>query len=657
MGWSTRVMLVGLVALQWSAFGKQVRFQSGQKATLETHVLSNERLDSASVSPLEFQLSVPAIDLQKQTDGFTALTVEGLTPKEAYGSPEVFSTGSLIVVPQGYEASLQILQQEQQQVKETVLRPCQHQLRCDSKVDGFAFNNALYSSRGLYPAEVATLEEVGYVQNVHLMRVAFNPVQMDFANSALTVTTQLSVRVEFKQVADAKVVVVPKSVRQLLAGFTANGADVRNLVRANREPETLVVMVADSLKNAIAPLVTWKQQRGFNVKVVTFTEAGNTKEAAKAYLQKLYQDSVVKPSYLLFVGNNTTMPTYFESTGSGSAASDYQYALLANADAIPDLPYGRLAAENEKDVTTQINRWIAYEKEAMSETWYPQAMTIASNEGSGPSDKEYAVQIQDALKVGKYMKFDSFFQADKNATAQNITTALEEGRSWIAYFGHGTGTSWGSTNDAFNVKTVEGLKNKRLPFIVDVACQNASWVKIPKSFGKAWVTQETDGKATGAVAFYGGSVNISWHPPAVMSVGMAKSHFEKNITGLGANALAGQLYLIEKMGNSAATLDNVKWYNLLGDPTLLMRTANPINMHVKTRSVNPDELTVTATNDAGEGIANLTVSVTQKGRNPVAVGKTSANGEAVLNLGLMALEDPILTVTGYNMVTVQQPLN
>lgn len=659
MGWTLRVGLVALVALNFSAFGQRVQFQYGQKANLEARVLSNARVDGVQVSPIELRLTVPAIDINQDRDGFSALAVEGLTPKIVYGSPEVSATGSLIVVPEGFEPVLHIIHQEQRNVENTVLRPCQHQLRCDGKVDGFAFNDALYSSNGLYPAQVASLEEVGRMQNVHLMRVALNPVQENFANRSLVVTTDIKVRVEFKQVGRAALVEVPKSISQLVEGFTVNGKDVAGLVRANREPETLVIFVADSLKAAIAPLVQWKQERGLNVKVVTLTEAGGTKEATKTYVQKLYKESTVKPSYLLFVGNNTTMPTYFESTASGSAASDYQYSLLANDDAVPDLPYGRLAADNEADVKTQINRWIDYEKSAESESWYPQAMTIASNEGSGPSDKEYAIQIQDALKVGKYSKFDSFFQGEQSATSKNILGAAEEGRSWIAYFGHGSGTSWGSTNDTFNVSTVGTLKNTgRLPYIIDVACQNASWVKINKCFGKAWVTQESGGKAAGAVAFYGGSVNISWHPPAVMSVGVAKSHFEKSISSLGASTLAGQLYLIEKMGSNSQTLDNVKWYNLLGDPSLTMRTAVPVALNVKTaRSKgHRQDLTVTVTNDEGSGVSGLTVSVTKAGRNPVAVGKTDSSGEAVLDLGMGALTDATLTVTGYNTKTVQQQL-
>jgi hypothetical protein len=76
----------------------------------------------------------------------------------------------------------------------------------------------------------------------------------------------------------------------------------------------------------------------------------------------------------------------------------------------------------------------------------------------------------------------------------------------------------------------------------------------------------------GTVAYYGGSVNISWHPPAIMSVGIAKRRFENSVRTIGSSVLAGQLYLLEQMGESSQVTDNMKWYNLFGDPSLVVRT-------------------------------------------------------------------------------------
>jgi hypothetical protein len=397
---------------------------------------------------------------------------------------------------------------------------------------------------------------------------------MDMANQRLLVATRMQLNVHFKQVSRAVVPhSVSKSVLETLQASTVNGKSLNQLIRSNGRADRMVILTADSLKETLKPYIAWKTSRGMQVDVVTLTEAGGDKNTLQDYIKTAYEQATVKPTYLLFVGNKETLPAFKESTASGSAASDYRMALLAGDDAIPDVFYGRFLADTEAELATQIQRTIEYEKAPGSQPWYRQGMTIASDEGSGPSDQEYAEQIQEALKAGSYQAVDGFYQGEMTATSKNILGALKEGRSWIAYFGHGSGTSWGSVNDKFSVSTVAEVDNTgKLPVLIDVACQNASWMNISKCFGKAWMTETGETGPQGTVAYYGGSVNISWHPPAIMSVGIAKRRFENSVRTIGSSVLAGQLYLLEQMGESSQVTDNMKWYNLFGDPSLVVRT-------------------------------------------------------------------------------------
>jgi len=665
MSWSTKVCFFAvplLIAL--NAFGQRIEFNSkGDRASIESRLLSRGN----EVSPIEITLSVPFIDIEKTNDGFDAVAIKGLVPTSVIGAPELLTTGQMISVPEGYQPEVQIISHEQKEVANVKVQPAQRKFRCESgRAHTFAFNSSLYQSQSVYPAAIVALEEVGKMQNLRLVRLALNPVQMDFASNSLKVTSELKVKINFRKTASVfKASKLSKPLYRIAKLGTVNGLGLGNTVTLESAPETMIILVADEFKDQISTLVSWKQQRGYNVEVFTTTEAGGTKEAIKKFLQKYYDSHEVKPSYLITIGNKTTMPTYMESTASGSAASDLKYSQLAGEDNIPDLMYGRLVADNKTELETQMNRWIAYEKSPeKNASWYHDAMTIASPDGSGPSDKEYAEQIQEILKANTYKSVDSFFASEDAATAANITEATHQGRSWISYFGHGSGTSWASTNDTFGNAQVAKLENTdKLPFLIDVACQNASWVKLPKCFGKAWVTQTTaDGKAAGAVAFYGGSVNISWHPPAVMSVGVAKSHYEKKISSLGGSVLAGQLYLFEKMGENEETLDNLRWYNLLGDPSLQMRTDTPLDYRVKKsilRSGNTITLNLAATTEAGQGVAGLTVSVTSANRGTIAVGKTGADGKVTLSLPAVTASSPdsLVTVSGYNAETVQVSVN
>jgi len=660
MSWLAKVCFFSaLLLVSAVASATTVTFgQAGTRASLETRLLNNSR----AMGSLELKLSIPSLEIERSHDGFSQISVPGLVPMEVTGSPEVYTTGSLIAVPEGFEPVLNVVSSAEQTLPNVHVAPSQNKFRCSTPhAEGFAFNAALYASDTTFPSSVVGLEEVGKLQGLRLVRVAMNPVRMNMGAKSLTVTHQINVRVDFKQTREAvKATALTKPFYELARSVTANGSALGASVLRAEESELMLVVTADTLKETIEPLVAWKRAKGLKVDVVTLTEAGGTKEKVKAYIQNYYDTKTPKPSYLLFVGNKTSMPPYFESTGSGSAATDYTFSLLSGDDKIPDVVYGRIVADNADDAKLQLTRWIDYEKTPdTGASWYQKYMGIASDEGSGPSDKEYAQQVGAALMANTFKSMDSFFQGDGNATSAKISDALKDGRSWIAYFGHGSGTSWGSTNDTFNVATVGKLQNDgRLPIIIDVACANGAYTNISKCFGKAWVTQTNSGKNAGAVAFLGGSVNISWHPPAIMSLGIAKYHFEKATHSLGASILAGQLYLIEKKGNNNSTIDNLKWYNLFGDPSMLIRTDTPLAYDVKATHRTADHgvtITVNASDKAGKPVKGVLASVRNSANEALGVAKTDAQGTAEITLSGMTSLEPgtMVTTTGYNLETVQ----
>lgn len=572
-GMGRMLVVLSLIAMGQVSFAVRVELSGSQnQATLETR-LSPSRV--SGVSSVDLDLTIPALEIERDASGFDAVSVKKLQPSLEVGSPEVLGTGVLLVVPPGHEPSLETVQVVEKDIAGIRVRPVQQKWRCGGPKGTFAFNSALYASSSVYPQSWAQLEEVGQMAGLRLVRVAVQPVRMDLGNQNLKVANRLQLRVNFHQVQRAvEPSQVPSSVLDMVVASTANGKSLATRwLRASNQAERMLILTADEYKSALAPYIAWKTKRGLQIDVVTLTEAGGNKEELQKYIKTAYEKAAHKPTYLLFVGNKTNLPAFKESTASGSAASDYRMTLLSGEDDIPDVFYGRFLADNVAELQTQIQRTIEYEKNSAPQAWRRKGMTIASDEGSDPSDEEYAVQVQEALKTGTYNEMDSFFQGEMTAKAENILEALKAGRSWIAYFGHGSGTAWGSVNDTFSVSEVAKVENYgKLPVLIDVACQNASWMNISRCFGKAWMTENKESGPVGTVAYYGGSVNISWHPPAVMSVGIAKRHFENSVRTIGSSVMAGQLYLVEQMGTGSKVIDNLKWYNLFGDPSLEVKS-------------------------------------------------------------------------------------
>jgi hypothetical protein len=140
----------------------------------------------------------------------------------------------------------------------------------------------------------------------------------------------------------------------------------------------------------------------------------------------------------------------------------------------------------------------------------------------------------------------------------------------MTYIGHGSGTSWPSMNMSYSVSDVKNLNNKPAvkPIIIDVACMNGNLNAgmLGVTFMEAVPAGAND--RFGAVAYLGGTVNISWHPPALMARGMAFEHLKKHFNHLGEAILAGQLYLAANWNYEEDVIDNFEWYHLQGDPGL-----------------------------------------------------------------------------------------
>ncbi len=642
------------------AFGREILFPDSRLTEAKVE-WSARSTTSHSLSEMEIEVRLGGIELREQTGGYQ-VTSKGLSPLGAVGSPDLGVTGILLAVPPGVEPRMEVLGAPKTTwIESTPVAPCQNKTRCDLPAPSPSSMkpSKVYRSDLLFPRKTFSLQRLGSVQNIRFYRLAIQPIQTLARSGSLKVTTEMSVKVRFE--GEPKPFALTDTVQSLLS-TAINGPEIARLALPLLAPETMVVISADSLMASVEPLVEWKRQKGLRVEHYSASEAGTTKEGIQAFVQARYNALPRKPSFLLLVGNKATLPGFREKTAQGYAASDYSYTLLEGGDALPDILQGRLLANSKAEVDTQVARWIAYEKSPRG-SWYSNATTIASDEGTNPSDEGYAAQISEALSGHSYRSVDQFFQRSGSATAFNLVSALELGRSWVAYFGHGSGYDWSSMNDEFSVDQIAELKNfAQLPFVVDVACQNGSWMDIDGNFGKAWVSTQQNGAAAGAIAYLGGSVNISWHEPATMSVGIAKYHFQRMARSVGASVFAGQIYLMEQMGVASNTLDNLKWFNLFGDPSLTLRTsaAQPYEVkHTVSSRGNDWVVAVTATDALGNPLEGVKLAAWAPGyAEPLSCATTSAQSEATLRIldSVKLPQGTLLTSSGYNLETYQFPI-
>jgi hypothetical protein len=336
------------------------------------------------------------------------------------------------------------------------------------------------------------------------------------------------------------------------------------------EPGKLMVISHPDFIDAAQEYVNWKQKKGITASLLTTTVAGSTPNDIKTTINGLY---AMGYAFFQLVGDAAQVPT-FEHLGGGA---DPMYTLLAGSDNYPDAFIGRFSAETIDEVYTQVNKTIYYEKDLGSTTWLPLGTGIASNQGDeigdeGEADDVHMGNLRSLLMGYNYTAIDEFYQAT-GATGTMLTNALNSGRGIVNYIGHGSTTSWVTTS--YSNTNVNNLTNDhKLPFIHSVACVNGNFVGNT-CFAEAWLRAKnnTNGNPTGAVAFYGSSINQSWAPPMEAQdeyIDLLIVESKKTLGGLWYN---GSCSMIDQYGSNGASMFNT--WHIFGDASLAVRTTNP----------------------------------------------------------------------------------
>lgn len=472
--------------------------------------------------------------LNSRADGFSVVEVKGYDTEKTVGAPELPVKNWLLKgTPEQIQVALNVRAQEiLENVKPAPVQ--EEECRCETdKLRTFQYNAKLYQRQPAY-----TLDYLGTFRGTPITRLSVRLASYNAAQNSVAIKTQLEVDYNVSE-------------------FSFEAGDYRDYL----------IVTTQSLKNGLDEFVVWKQSQGYNVHVEVVSAP--TVESIKALVRQHYDAGV---DFVIFVGDENTIPMHYVNTsGSYRTPSDlYYFTMDGSNDFIPEMFYSRIVATDAAQVASQLNKASEYEQKSMMDiSGYSRIIGIASNEGYNPSDDQYVRGIEQEFKSALHVEATHFAQNDAaNSNPEGVNRALDQGAFWLTYMGHGSGTAWASTNKWYTNSDIVKLNNRNQvkPIIIDVACMNG--VLKEGYFGQTFMKTATvdEQNPFGAAAYYGGTVNISWHPPAVMARGIAKEHMAKRFKHLGEALLAGQLYLSQKWNSQSAVIDNFEWYHLQGDP-------------------------------------------------------------------------------------------
>lgn len=638
----------GLV-LSHEATAAWVGVDSQDQGSAKFRVLKSDEVSTV------VELTIPGVDIQKVSIGgnsYIDVSVPGMSLLSEVGKPALPRISRNIAVPVSADLSLRIVKVENETIALGVPTPSKGSLLRNVNPNDVSLQfSSVYGSGETWPKTSAQLAQRFELRAVDGVTIDFFPVRYDDASASLVIARRMVVEIS-TGTPKGKSLQMVHSVgghdQAFLDLYKSAFANFNQFTASKdiqpghfiREQGRVLVISHPSFAEAMEPWVQWKTSKGMKVKLVTTTEAGSTYTAIKEYIQHAFDTDQI--GYVILVGDAEFVP--FHPGKSGNAASneaDPMYALVKGADSYPDIFISRMSVKNVGDIKNIVARSINYEKSPDLEgDWYTKSMGIASAEGS-PTDSARADELRTMLMGWGYDSVDQFY--DPGATAGEVSTALNEGRGYINYIGHGSKASWGTTG--FSNTHIGQLNNgKKLPFIVSVACVNGDFGTGTDSFAEAWLKAGTAANPQGAIAVYASSTNQSWVPPTIGQKEIANQLIKRNVSTIGGLFFNGVVAVLED--NDSSAKQTFETWHIFGDATLEVRTGKPtaVEAHLPdTWTVGTQQLTFSAQ----PGIA---VGVMQDGQ---LIGSAIADNAGQFDIALskeLVKGKVDVTLTGFDRI-------
>lgn len=346
----------------------------------------------------------------------------------------------------------------------------------------------------------------------------------------------------------------------------------------------LVILSHKTMLTQAEDWANYRRGQGFTAKVVDIENIYDefnfgTKDHSKIteFLNYAKTSWATPPSYVLIIGDASYDPRNFEGNGdfdfvpskivntiytetpSDDALVDF------NGDGYADIPVGRIVARTGAQVTTQLNRVIAFEVPAMQNL--NRGALYAYDEPNGYDFQAMSGRISAQLPGGTPLSFVG--RPDLNAPA-TLLAEINSGKYVANYSGHGTVGAWAVVS-FFGNPTVSQLRNENLTIFTMLTCLNGYFINPTSPVSLAenlMASQWTDGsnvtRQTGAIAVW---ASTGLTTPDVQEI-MATRFYDK--IGDGTVPRLGDL---AKDAKSVVIGGNDVLYSwvLFGDPMLKVR--------------------------------------------------------------------------------------
>jgi hypothetical protein len=338
------------------------------------------------------QVSFGAAEMQTAQGGgetWTQVDVPGTQSQVgAPGFPAVPTWQALVAVPRGAEA---VLLPAVKQVRENVrlnLYPFQPEAfdqdqdpppSPDTFADRpFVKDARSYATNAFLPPNPCAVRPLGQYRDVQMIQVECAAGQYNPVSDEMVLFESVGFDVQFRG-GDGTFLTTqtlsPFERSDDVKGSVLNGDVLSRFVKQidisvlRCLGEELLILTHTNFRAAADDLAQWKRDKGISTTVINVGMGTAYDTAAKIddLIEDRYDDCVVRPSYILFVGDSEFVPpaaTDYDVDDDATTGSDWGYAVYVQIlfDAFfPDFAVGRIPVDTLAEAQTVVDKIIQYE--------------------------------------------------------------------------------------------------------------------------------------------------------------------------------------------------------------------------------------------------------------------------------------------------------
>lgn len=625
-----------------------------------TSVLLSDNANETSISFTLDDFSYHSVQTQNGEE-YVIKTQDG-SSLLIQGAPDLQKLTASIIIPDAGSSEIEVISSDYYEVENVSIAPSKGNFTRDIDPSSITFNYGdVYQRDEFFPGKLADINSPYIMRDLRGQVVNVYPFQYNPVTKTLRVYTEITVSVKYNNNQGVNELVRKKAFNTVSHEF--NQIYLNHFINYNtnsskyvpvEEEGNMLIICYDDFMDEMEDFVVWKNTIGRPTEMVAVSTIGTTASSIATYVENYYNDNGL--AYLLLVGDAAQIPT--NSGGGLGGDSDNAYAYILGSDHYLDFFVGRFSAENADHVITQVQRTLTYEDgSTLEDGWLNVPTGVASSEGTGDDDEydyEHARNILLQL-TGDFTYTEPYYEIydgsqggydeGGNATASQVSAALNTGTGIINYTGHGDVTLWVSSH--FDNDDINNLTNdNKLPFIWSVACVNGAF-DGQTCFGEAWLRATNGSNPTGAIGIMASTINQSWAPPMAAQdemVDILVESYNDNIKRSFAGLAINGCHLMNDEYSDFAMTDT---WTCFGDPSLLVRTDDAVDMTI----THDDVIVIGATTfdvncDLDGALATLSMNGQIVGTAYVTGGVAS-----VPVVGVNPGDVLTLAVIGFNKVT------